>query len=225
MNLMNVRNDYAEVPLTIEEDLNKEHTTWAHGKCVKMDEGRWMTYFVMHKKETRTEFHESESVEKEICLAIPVRVKKGEGTKALHEAAKTDEVYVAVLPLFEKDNVEIMRSELIERIMIHDKSKAVNNFKINGVDLWLDLQSRSGLGLRFKAEKDAGLTRTTLWNDGTRFDLVIDDATQMLFDLEIYASQCYDNTQKHINAAASMVKDFEKYDYTVGYPEQLNFNS
>ena len=47
----------------------------------------------------------------------------------------------------------------------------------------------------------------------------------MLYAIENYASACYDNTQKHIAEIEKLEikEDIENYDFTVGYPEKLNF--
>ena len=217
--------NFTEVPLRIEDDINKSHTTWLDGKCVKMDEERWMTYFVMHKTETRIEeTPEGKCVERQVCLAVPVRVKKGCGSAALEAASQNLEVYLAVLPLFADDNIEIMRDELIDTINDYDKSQAVNNFSINGDNIWLPFETRSRLQLRIQSEKSQGAVNTTLWFNGKTYELDIDDALQMLQSLEIYASQCYDNTQRHLANARTLVnaQDVLEYDYAVGYPQMLN---
>lgn len=47
----------------------------------------------------------------------------------------------------------------------------------------------------------------------------------MLYALEVYASQCYDNTQRHLAELQKLtdVESITAYDYTVGYPEKLHF--
>jgi hypothetical protein len=50
-------------------------------------------------------------------------------------------------------------------------------------------------------------------------------AMQMLMAIELYASQCYDNTQRHLAAvdALESKEEIDAYDYRVGYPEKLEF--
>lgn len=58
-----------------------------------------------------------------------------------------------------------------------------------------------------------------------QFPLSLENAMQMLYAIEIYASACYDNTQAHlasVNALDSLDAVLE-YDCTIGYPEKLNF--
>ena len=52
-----------------------------------------------------------------------------------------------------------------------------------------------------------------------------ENAMQMLFLLEMYASNCYDNTQRHIANVATLekIEDIENYNYFEGYPDKLQF--
>ena len=113
----------------------------------------------------------------------------------------------------------------IEEIVSHDSSAEVNCFYIGDRELWLDKATRVGLKLRFDAEIASGHTNTTLWYEGTPFNLELDNAVQMLNAIEIYASACYDNTQKHIANVKSMntIGDVKSYDYRTGYPDYLRF--
>jgi hypothetical protein len=81
------------------------------------------------------------------------------------------------------------------------------------------------LKLRFEAEIAMGKTETALWYDSLQFPLPLDTAIQMLYAIEVYASECYDNTQAHlanVNAIDNL-EELQNYDYTSGYPEKLNF--
>lgn len=47
----------------------------------------------------------------------------------------------------------------------------------------------------------------------------------MLYALEVYASECYDNTQAHL-ANVDKIETLDavlEYNYTVGYPDKLHF--
>jgi hypothetical protein len=68
-------------------------------------------------------------------------------------------------------------------------------------------------------------TNTTLWYEGTPFNLELDNAVYMLNAIELYASACYDNTQAHI-ANVKAIEDVDAlkaYDHRTGYPEKLRF--
>lgn len=107
----------------------------------------------------------------------------------------------------------------------YDTSTEVDGFYIGETLLWLPLEKRTGLKLRFEAEKASGKTETTLWDNGVQYPLNIETAIQMLYALEVYASMCYDQTQAHLAAidALTTIEEVEAYDYTTGYPDKLHF--
>ena len=129
---------------------------------------------------------------------------------------------------YEATEEEILNREKeykIDEILRYDSSNEVNGFYINSQELWFDKATRVGLKLRFDAEISSGKTNTTIWYEGTPFNLELTNALQMLNDIELYASACYDNTQKHI-ASINAIEDLEtlkNYDYRTGYPEKLRF--
>ena len=113
----------------------------------------------------------------------------------------------------------------IQQIEKHDKSKAVNEFFVGGVSLWLDKATRAGLLLRFQAEAAQGLVDTSLWSNGVQYPLKVSQAIQMLYAIELYASACYDNTQRHLAAIQTLqtIEEIEGYDHTTFYPQKLRF--
>jgi hypothetical protein len=129
---------------------------------------------------------------------------------------------------YEPTEEEILNTEKeykIEDILIHDSSPEVNGFYIADQEMWLDKATRVGLKLRFDAEIASGQTNTTLWYEGTPFNIELANAIHMLNAIELYASACYDKTQAHIaniNAIADL-ETLKNYDYRTGYPEKLRF--
>ena len=91
--------------------------------------------------------------------------------------------------------------------------------------MWLDKATRAGLMLRLQAEQTMGKETTTLWYGANQYSLPIGIAMQMLLAIEIYASECYDNTQRHLAEVDKLEtkEEIEAYDYRVGYPEKLEF--
>lgn len=135
---------------------------------------------------------------------------------------------VHVPEVYEPTEEEILNREKeykIEEILRHDSSNEVNRFYIADQEMWLDKATRVGLKLRFDAEITNGQTNTTLWYEGTPFNLELANAVQMLNAIELYASACYDNTQRHIATVKSMetIEDIKSYDYRTGYPDYLRF--
>lgn len=126
------------------------------------------------------------------------------------------------------DNNKILeraKNSKIQEIMQYDSSEDINLFYIQDIPVWLDKSTRSGLKLRFDAESASGKETTTLWYNNNSFELTLDNAIQMLYAIEIYASACYDKTQYHIAQISNLntTEEISVYDYTKGYPDKLRF--
>ena len=117
------------------------------------------------------------------------------------------------------------RHKLRNKIQRYDSSSEVNSFYMQGEPMWLDFEDRSRLLLRFQAEIAKGNETTTLWSNGKEYALPLSVAIDMLYDLETYASKCYDNTQRHLATVNGLqsIEEVESYDYRVGYPNKLEF--
>jgi hypothetical protein len=117
------------------------------------------------------------------------------------------------------------KKDKIREIEDYDASSRINEFYVQGASIWLDKATRAGLKLRFEAEMQSGKTDTAIWYNGIQYPLSVETAVQMLLDIELYASTCYDNTQMHIATVKSMemIDDIKSYDYRTGYPEKLRF--
>lgn len=128
----------------------------------------------------------------------------------------------------EKTEDEIFNEEkqyIIEEIIKYDSSKEVNEFYIHEIPVWLDKATRAGLMLRFNSELALKKDTTTLWYEGQSFTLPLNTAMQMLYALEVYASECYDNTQLHLANIEKIetIEELKAYDYRIGYPDKLHF--
>lgn len=125
----------------------------------------------------------------------------------------------------EEEIIKMEIEHLIDDIMSYDSSDNINIFFVNDIPVWLDKATRAGLMLRFQAELAMGLEETTLWYNSIEFKLPLVNAVQMLYAVEVYASQCYDKTQYHIAMAKKLktTNEIKSYDYTVGYPNKLKF--
>ena len=135
-------------------------------------------------------------------------------------------IYVPeVIEITDEERLKIARESLYERINSYDQSNAVNAFYMMGVEMWLDKSTRVGLMLRFQSENAMGIKTTSLWYGNESYELPIENAMQMLYLLEMYASNCYDNTQRHIANVANLenIEDIENYNYFEGYPDKLKF--
>lgn len=133
-------------------------------------------------------------------------------------------VYVKPEPT-EQEILNRTKREKINEINHYDSSDEVNIFYIQGLPVWLDKATRAGLKLRFEAELAMKEENTTLWYGNQSFTLQLNMAIQMLYAIEVYASKCYDNTQKHLANVEKLetLEEIIEYDYHTGYPEKLNF--
>lgn len=127
--------------------------------------------------------------------------------------------------LTDEQKLDFAKQAKIDEINMYDKSLAVESFSINGIDVWLDKATRAGLKLRFESEIALNKEMTTLWYEDKSFTLPLNAAIQMLYALEVYASECYDNTHYHISNVKKMtsIDEINLYDYTTGYPDKLEF--
>lgn len=125
----------------------------------------------------------------------------------------------------ENQMVTWMKERLKKNILAYDSSSNVNGFTINGIKVWLDKSTRVGLLLRFQSEQAEGKTETTLWYNGMSFPLPIEQAIQMLYAIEGYASACYDHTQQMVAAVDAMttVDELLAFVYVGTYPDMLAF--
>lgn len=138
-------------------------------------------------------------------------------------------------PLKEKTEagvLEALKAQVLDELFAFDKGeyaqygdKAVNDFTVNGIHMWLDQATRSGLRGRFESEVALGQDATTLWYRTTPLPLNIENAITMLHYLEVYASACYDRTAGHWQNIMGLetIEEVFNYDYTADYPDSPAF--
>ena len=118
--------NYIEVPHSPIEDENQNHTTWLNGRYVKLDEGKFVTYFILHKDETKVEeLPDGTTIEKVITLAAPIRVAKGITLAELEAQVGNTEALNAVIPLFVTDNYEDIVVECIRKMYSLNQELAI----------------------------------------------------------------------------------------------------
>lgn len=130
--------------------------------------------------------------------------------------------------VYEPTEEELLNREKerkINEILEYDSSTEVNEFFLGETSIWLDKATRAGLKLRFEAEISLGKDNTSLWYNNVQYSLGLNKAMQMLLAIELYASECYDNTQLHVANVSKIatMDELKEYDYRVGYPEKLRF--
>ena len=158
-----------------------------------------------------------------VISGLHVAINRNERTVTDDEGNTKYEYDVEAFDVEKEEDID-KETEAHMLFLLHeyDKSKKVNNFKLQGNDMWLDKSLRDGLFLRFISEQKQGLTTTKV----SGYSIPIDNAFNMLYELEVYASACWDNTDLHEKAIKALPSAMEKakYDFTVGYPlKQLEF--
>lgn len=120
---------------------------------------------------------------------------------------------------------EDILKNIINEIEEYNVSENVDRFYVNDIPMWLHRDLRASLMNRFNAEKSKGIEITNIWYEGMNLILPVDVAISMLLELEIYASKCFDNTHKHLYNVNQLktIEELQNYDYTIGYPEKINF--
>lgn len=168
--------------------------------------------------------------------AILKTYKDSDGTN-LYEAIELDEaskeikneIYYNIKVDFgleeEISPLEKAKKSVIKKIDDYDKSSDVNSFFLNGIQVWLNKDTRVGLMNSLTIEKDAGKEISTLWFNNICININCDAAMQMLRSLELYALACYNKTAEHKVAVSEFnsIEDVVSYDFTEGYPDKLIF--
>ena len=191
--------------------MNTKYTKIIDGKTVIKDVKNIILYITQQIENPDT--HEMENIEFQVFNPTDEMLLENGWT-----------VYVKPEPT-EQEILNRTKREKINEINHYDSSGEVNIFYIQGLPVWLDKATRAGLKLRFEAELAMKEENTTLWYGNQSFTLQLNMAIQMLYAIEVYASKCYDNTQKHLANVEKLetLEEIMEYDYKVGYPEKLNF--
>jgi hypothetical protein len=127
--------------------------------------------------------------------------------------------------IIEKDTLEDAINKKLADLAAYDASDHVNIFYYNKYPIWLDKATRVGLMLRIDAEYINNKLDTSLWYNGYEFPIRTEVAKKMLYAIEVYASECYDNTQRHATAIKNLktIEEVENYNFREGYPQRLEF--
>lgn len=91
--------------------------------------------------------------------------------------------------------------------------------------MWVPADKRAVLRTSIEAYKALGAENITKVWDGQEYTFSVTDWDTMLNQVEVYASECFNQTQRHLAAinALDTVEAVNEYDFTQGYPEKLVF--
>lgn len=124
---------------------------------------------------------------------------------------------------------------LLKKVHLYDASSAVNSFKYNGKEYWLDKLQRGSilnlLNTPVATAADAGSMDIILGDD--IYSIKLEKLADLINSLEQYAYKCKVTTQKHINEInnysdptnheeyGKFIDFIINYDYMSGYPEKI----
>lgn len=122
--------------------------------------------------------------------------------------------------------LEEVKADKIKEIEAYDISPNVNQFIVNDIEYWIVKADRVGLMNSTSILKAAGITTTSLWIGTTEFDVSCDELIDILFQIEIYALNCYYVTEQHKVAVSNLttINDVLNFNVSAGYPNKLTFN-
>lgn len=145
-----------------------------------------------------------------------------------HIAMATAEEVYAILCYFQSEHIlESWKDIRKVQIQGYDCSENVNCFYLNGIPLWLDKSTRVGLVNSITIEKKAKRTTTCLWFGSHHISMDVDMALDALFQLELYALNCYNITAQHLVyiEQCQLISELERFDIYADYPDMLQFST
>lgn len=172
------------------------------------------------------------------CYEAILKAYKDVNGTSLYEAVRiddlakevADEIYYNIKVDFRLEEeitpLERAKKLVLKEIDNYDKSIEVNSFFLNGIQVWLDKDTRVGLMNSLTIEKSSGKEVSALWFNNICINVNCDAAIQMLSSLELYTLDCYNRTAEHkVNVSKlDNIEDVTNYDFTIGYPTKLNFS-
>lgn len=127
----------------------------------------------------------------------------------------------------QEELLEIAKQDKIHELSIYDNGPEVNEFSINEVlKTWFTPEERSNYKNSIDSAKLLNIESLQLLVDGNVLTIPTEQAATLLAMIQLYADACYMVTQSHKAAISKLdsIEDVENYDFTINYPQKLNFN-
>lgn len=145
-----------------------------------------------------------------------------------HPYASVKEVFNMEIeePVVYERTIEDAKREKESQIRAYDTSDAVNSFTINGaMSAWFTPAERQNYKQSVDSAKLLGVPTLSFYVKDIELTIETAKAEQLLAALQLYADAAYIVTKKHQLAVQQLetIEEVDEYDYTVGYPEKLNF--
>ena len=114
----------------------------------------------------------------------------------------------------------------ISDIQVYDTSEEVNSFTINGVNGWIDRNTRVALLHALDVVEQNGGTTYTVWFNEAPLLLPITVIKNFLSSLELYAIKALNVTNQHIMQVKQLqtIEEVENFDISQGYPQKIELN-
>lgn len=189
-------------------------------------------YYVSFPEEIDTNLWENELGKTYYDFLDNKWVLLSEGQVKFHEEhpeASIKEVFDMELFPTPKEHVRDIndaKHEKLRDIDTYDNSESVNSFTINDeITTWFSKTERSNYKNSIESAKLLDVKELSLFINGNLMTIPTEVAERLLAAIQLYADACYIVTQQHKNVVEAMteIEDVDNYDYTVGYPERLNF--
>lgn len=126
-----------------------------------------------------------------------------------------------------QEDIEFIRNDIISKIKEYDSSQNVNDFTINNlIHAWITPAERSNYKNSIDSAKILNVENLSLYISDMPINISTVQAEQMLASIQLYADSCYIVTKTHIYNVSKLnnIEDIKNYDYTLGYPQKINFD-
>lgn len=123
--------------------------------------------------------------------------------------------------------VQRAKEEKLQQLIEYDDSTEVNSFTINNIITdWFTPAERANYKNSVDSAKTLGVGTLRIPIDNQLVYINTIKASQMLAAIQLYADQCFLVTQNHMQNINRLetIEQIDNYDFTVGYPNKLNFN-
>ena len=182
-------------------------------------------YFHQHKVfpfDEELEYNTTDDFSKQNELLYPITKEQADFCR-VHPFASESEIKECKLRELTLDELKYNK---IAKLYNYDKSPAVNGFTIESIEMWLPRDLRMSVKNSLESGISIGEEYHTLWYEGKSYTFEVEVFMGLLTQLEVYATKCFNVTALHESNIKSLESkdELELYDYTVGYPDKLQFN-
>lgn len=129
--------------------------------------------------------------------------------------------------IFPEDKLKEAIDAKVTEILAYNDSNAVNEFTLDGVPTWVDLEKRLPIHRDIVLDIEKGKEESTIWLNGHKMVLNSQLALKLINAIESYAYEAHNVTQTHLFNVRGLksVEEVEKYDHTANYPPKLNLKT